>query len=988
MESLCAAAILHEPIRLAEPTTKPASSTTAYNIGNAINRNNYSTTEEKVSPNNPSSIPRTTTTTPDNIYSKPNNNNNNIRIHPTEFRKYLVNLLKSGRSPAADVNEKTKDYNNKTGRHQHRHQHQRKHRVIVKEESDEYHQDSFHTSILRNYNMTARLSSGNNNTTNNTMFSSTNNSSVKMEDNTNNNSMATTCLEVTAATGNDGTGGDAAASSSSAYHKNSNNNNTSASRFPIKKRDSEFSSSPPYCVETNMTRAVSGDPTAANNSPFSQRAEEDAAKSSHKNPSTTTTNSKLNQKNDKPVEVLHKLQIIARFRTQTDCAKYLRATPEAVSYHCSKGGGICNGLTIRPASSSSSEKDDDNNKGYYSLFDNAMELRPKVRPQLAPEAVLILKQWLLHPDHVDNPYPNARECAMLLKKTGLEKGQLKHWFNNARKRILKPLLKGDAAGAAANAANNNSSSSSADKKKKRKTSKSSALLDDDNNDGMSNKKRRMNRSSSAMTGGADISRNDDSTPMMDNNIGNARINNMRDNDNMGDSFSSSRGMNMMGGNSGGMGGMMQSSNEPGPFNSNFCSLSSANPFFDGGNDNNMNNMMSSSSAFSRSFNMRRNEFDQDNNGNNNDDGRSAFRGRGSPSAYFDQQGDVGNGLCGMASMMNNNGNSYSNGASNMTMFPSSRSSPGPAMCFDTSTGNGTRDMVGDFHGNDVDRSSMMGFGGFNAMDSSHMDGFNNGRTAYGASSSFGGDRLMNMFGDRSSMGTMNDRCFEAGSNNYHGMGGVGGGPNNNNMGSSSWIPTNNDNSNRPSFDMMNDGNNFNVHNNGYPQDNFDFCRPLSQHQQQDGDGTPYSSSRPNFTNNQDEQNSASPSNTNNPDRDHATFKQQVAAMAMNEATTAFKEMEEAYMHAKEIMAQVSELNTINPEEDPKVIEANALAKKCHSVAMFKLKVSQRANEEAANAYKRYQRVGGGGGVVGGMNGGGGGMMNFNNDSGFSHLPNL
>jgi len=45
------------------------------------------------------------------------------------------------------------------------------------------------------------------------------------------------------------------------------------------------------------------------------------------------------QKNDKAVEVYKETSLIARFRTQTECARYLRATPEAVSYHCSKGGG-------------------------------------------------------------------------------------------------------------------------------------------------------------------------------------------------------------------------------------------------------------------------------------------------------------------------------------------------------------------------------------------------------------------------------------------------------------------------------------------------------------------------------------------------------------------------------------------------------------------------------------------------------------------------
>jgi len=127
---------------------------------------------------------------------------------------------------------------------------------------------------------------------------------------------------------------------------------------------------------------------------------------------------------------------VARFRTQTDCAGYLRATPEAVSYHCSKGGGVCNGLIIRPA-----QDPKDGSPMAFGLFSGSEKCRPKERPQLKAETVAILKEWLLSPDHMDNPYPNQHETEILMEKTGLDKAQLKHWFNNARKRILKPLLK-------------------------------------------------------------------------------------------------------------------------------------------------------------------------------------------------------------------------------------------------------------------------------------------------------------------------------------------------------------------------------------------------------------------------------------------------------------------------------------------------------------------------------------------------------------------
>jgi hypothetical protein len=137
--------------------------------------------------------------------------------------------------------------------------------------------------------------------------------------------------------------------------------------------------------------------------------------------------------NFKNVDVLHNSVLLARFQTQTECAAYLRATPEAVSYHCSKGGGICNGLLIQPSKISSVPL-------VYGLFDGAEENRPKVRPQLNKESVKILKDWLLSPEHVKNPYPNQLEMNSLVQKTGLDKTQLKHWFNNARKRILKPYL--------------------------------------------------------------------------------------------------------------------------------------------------------------------------------------------------------------------------------------------------------------------------------------------------------------------------------------------------------------------------------------------------------------------------------------------------------------------------------------------------------------------------------------------------------------------
>lgn len=148
---------------------------------------------------------------------------------------------------------------------------------------------------------------------------------------------------------------------------------------------------------------------------------------------------KNKQKNDKAVEVINcDGVIIARFRTRAECAKYLRTTSEAVSYHCSsyppkRGNGVCNGLAVRPCC-------DLSDATKFGLFDGAEESRPKKSPQLKPETVVILKQWILSPEHIEKPYPCENEIRMLMQSTGLDKKQLRQWFNNARKRVLEPFL--------------------------------------------------------------------------------------------------------------------------------------------------------------------------------------------------------------------------------------------------------------------------------------------------------------------------------------------------------------------------------------------------------------------------------------------------------------------------------------------------------------------------------------------------------------------
>jgi hypothetical protein len=58
---------------------------------------------------------------------------------------------------------------------------------------------------------------------------------------------------------------------------------------------------------------------------------------------------------------------------------------------------------------------------------------------LPDRAVLILKTWMLSPEHVDHPYPTDTEKRELAAVAGITIKQLSIWFTNARKRIWVPL---------------------------------------------------------------------------------------------------------------------------------------------------------------------------------------------------------------------------------------------------------------------------------------------------------------------------------------------------------------------------------------------------------------------------------------------------------------------------------------------------------------------------------------------------------------------
>jgi hypothetical protein len=56
---------------------------------------------------------------------------------------------------------------------------------------------------------------------------------------------------------------------------------------------------------------------------------------------------------------------------------------------------------------------------------------------LSEHAVEYLKNWLLSPEHIQNPYPTPQEKEQIVADTGIDNKQLICWFSNNRKRIWK-----------------------------------------------------------------------------------------------------------------------------------------------------------------------------------------------------------------------------------------------------------------------------------------------------------------------------------------------------------------------------------------------------------------------------------------------------------------------------------------------------------------------------------------------------------------------
>ena len=61
-------------------------------------------------------------------------------------------------------------------------------------------------------------------------------------------------------------------------------------------------------------------------------------------------------------------------------------------------------------------------------------------PSLPPEAISYLKEWIMSPTHMNNPYPTDEEKEQIMKDTGITTKQLGSWFNNNRKRYWQPKV--------------------------------------------------------------------------------------------------------------------------------------------------------------------------------------------------------------------------------------------------------------------------------------------------------------------------------------------------------------------------------------------------------------------------------------------------------------------------------------------------------------------------------------------------------------------
>ena len=66
------------------------------------------------------------------------------------------------------------------------------------------------------------------------------------------------------------------------------------------------------------------------------------------------------------------------------------------------------------------------------------------KKELTAAQAQMLKDWML--THFHDPYPTPSQKRHLLQATCLQEKQLANWFNNARKRVWRPLKDGAAQG--------------------------------------------------------------------------------------------------------------------------------------------------------------------------------------------------------------------------------------------------------------------------------------------------------------------------------------------------------------------------------------------------------------------------------------------------------------------------------------------------------------------------------------------------------------
>ena len=64
----------------------------------------------------------------------------------------------------------------------------------------------------------------------------------------------------------------------------------------------------------------------------------------------------------------------------------------------------------------------------------------RARSFLPLTTVAFLREWIMSPEHIYNPYPTEVEKQQIIEATGIQMKQLTNWFTNNRKRFWKPKM--------------------------------------------------------------------------------------------------------------------------------------------------------------------------------------------------------------------------------------------------------------------------------------------------------------------------------------------------------------------------------------------------------------------------------------------------------------------------------------------------------------------------------------------------------------------